>query len=100
MDPDRFSKHAKAWAIKNQPEQCEAEARQAAKDEDVTLVERDGGWSLRGWLTSENGGIVNAVLTAAMGVPSAADPRGPKERRAGALVGLCANAAEFGDIKK
>lgn len=100
MDPDRFWKHAKAWAIKSQPTQCEEESRRMAREEDVTLVERDGGWTMRGWLTSENGRIVHRVLTAMMGVPSAADPRGPKERRAGALVGLCANAAEFGDIKK
>lgn len=100
MDPDRFRKHVKAWVIKHEPEQAEEQARRESLEEELMMIERGWGWALNGKFGPVNGHLVNTVLSAQMGVPTANDLRGPKQRRADALVALCSRAAEYGDIKK
>lgn len=98
LDAGGFAKRVKAWSIKHSPKQAEEAAQKHFEDQKVAFVESEDGWRLSGYLNPLNGTIVNSVLTAAMGVPTAGDPRGPLERRAAALVEICQRVAQDSDV--
>ncbi|VEI12978.1 HNH endonuclease signature motif containing protein [Trueperella bialowiezensis] len=98
MDAGRFTKRVRAWATKHAPSRAEREAQAQFEEQTLAFVETEGGWKIKGQLDSLNGQIVNNVLTSAMGVPTAGDPRGPLERRAAALVEICQRVAQDKDV--
>lgn len=93
---DAFRKIVRAWAMKQSPAITEEAHKQRVRQERLTLVADDDGYTIRGWLTALNGEIVNVALSAMMGVPSKEDTRLPPERRAGSLVELASQSLDQG----
>lgn len=63
---DRFKRKLKSWAIRFAPKKADEEHQQALREETLTIVESDGGWAVRGWLSKLSGSALDTVLKALM----------------------------------
>ncbi len=63
---DRFKRKLKSWAIRFAPRKADEEHRQALRQETLTIVESDGGWAVRGWLSKLSGTALDTVLKTLM----------------------------------
>lgn len=63
---DVFKRKLKGWAIRFAPKKAEREHQQALREETLTIKEDDGGWAIRGWLSTLSGSALNTVLNTMM----------------------------------
>lgn len=63
---DMFRRKLKAWAIRFAPKKAEVEHQTALREETLAIVESDGGWAVRGWLSKLSGAALNTVLQTMM----------------------------------
>lgn len=83
-----FRRVARRFAEVSDPEADERGFRESVEREHLDLSLTLGGYHVQGFLTEENGQLLQQALSAVLGVPKAGDSRSPAQRRATALAGL------------
>lgn len=99
MEADTFSTLVKEWATRTDPEAADRNWREQTAQRELYISQVLDGTDVRGWLGSEEGQLINEVLKAIIGTPSADDDRTPAQRRADALVQLCRSHLDAGDLQ-
>lgn len=99
MEADTFNALVKEWATCADPDAADRNWREETAQRELYISPVLDGTDVRGWLGVEEGQLINEVLKAIIGTPSADDDRNPAQRRADALVQLCRSHLDAGDLQ-